>query len=200
MTDATLVQAWNQYSAVLSERAPASWAAVRPPAPGPPTVCQELELAEDDVVTTWFTLHDGTGSDLDTGMVLPENLMLSQSAAVISTRMIREIWAGQPVGMTAETEGDVALAGEAMGTWLPEYLMIAEDAVAGGLFLDLRNGPLHGCVRRWDKGEADTWGTAGRSLAALIKQVSRALSSDTGLIDDLRAVVTDGAVTWEAAE
>jgi hypothetical protein len=103
------------------------------------------------VVRTWFGLHDGAWSNLDGGMLVPENLLLSQDEAITTTQMLADIWDDFEPGQTPDTNGDVALAGEVIGTWLPGYLMIGNDAVAGGFFLDLRGGPRHGCTRLWDK-------------------------------------------------
>lgn len=153
-------------------------------------------MPEHDLVLTWFGLHDGTGSNLDGGMLLPENLLLSQSEAASTTQMIADIWSDTPPGETRLTSGDVALAGEIVGTWLPGYLMIGNDAVAGGYFLDLRDGPRHGCVRTWDKTAADEWGTDAESLAELIDQVVEAIQSN-GQIKGLRPVITDGSLSWQ---
>lgn len=168
---------------------------IRPPAGDPGRVCRELGMPDHDVVRTWFGLHDGAGSDLGGGKLLPSNLLLSQTESVAETRMIGEIWADMEPGETGLTSGDVALAGEIVGTWLPGYLMISNDAVAGGYFLDLRDGPRHGCVRTWDKVEADEWGTDADSLAQLIERVTEAIISD-GHLENARPIIIDGALDW----
>lgn len=198
VTDDALVRAWTEYERVLSERAPVSHGMIRPAAGDPAQVCRELGMPEHDVVLTWFGLHDGAGSNLGGGMLLPGNLLLSQSEAVATTRMVADIWADIEPGQTELTSGDVALAGEVVGTWLPGYLMIGTDAVAGGYFLDLRAGPRHGCVRTWEKTEADEWGTDAGSLAELVERVVEAIEGD-GQLDDLRPVIINRALEWHDA-
>ncbi|MDP9394255.1 MAG: SMI1/KNR4 family protein [Actinomycetota bacterium] len=68
-------------------------------------------------------------------------------------------------------------AGTVAGTWLDSYVYIGLAGMGGGVFVDLRPGPLRGCVRFWDKVEADDDGDDGGVVASsftdLLHRVTR---------------------------
>lgn len=96
-------------------------------------------------------------------------------------------------------EGDEGENGVEAGTeswsWLPQYLPIATDACGVTLFVDLRPGPLRGCVMEWDKvGACDgvvLWPAVGLMLA----EIATALEGN-GTAAGCRAVCSGSRLDW----
>jgi len=195
MSDEQLISAWSQFRAALSANAPVSDGCIAAPS-GDAAITRELSLIQDEVVQTWFSLHDGAGFNFDGGMILPGNFALSQQRAIEETRMIQEIWAESEPGQTENTSGDPHIAGKAVGTWLPEYVLIGTDTTGGGYFLDLRPGPLHGCIKTWDKVNSDTGAVEAPSLAALITALAHSVATGDSF-KYWKPTMTNGWLEWE---
>jgi cell wall assembly regulator SMI1 len=73
--------------------------------------------------------------------------------------------------------------------WLPEWLPVAGDGGGGGLFVDLRTGPRHGCVvayTRTGQGPAPVWPGVREMLTDV---ADRFQSLDLASYDDGEQVV-----------
>ncbi|GAA3628618.1 hypothetical protein GCM10022223_52560 [Kineosporia mesophila] len=193
-----LSQAWTDYLAVLQEHAPATRASILPPG--------ELDLESAQQVlrspllpstVTWFGLHGGTTPEYN-GSPLPRCLPLSLDEAVDNTEMIRDIWQ-----LTFDLDLDppeTGTAGDVMGTWLDEYVLIAANGSGGGLFVDQRPGSFQGCVRYWDKVDADEDPVVSPSLQQFLVEVAASVQDRRPLpLMGAVPVVTDGELDWENA-
>jgi cell wall assembly regulator SMI1 len=194
--DERLISAWSAFRAALSACAPVSLEFVVAPADDQFALRRELGLAYPEVAQTWFSLHDGAGFDFRGGMILPGNLALSQQRAIEDTKMSRAIWADIDPGQTEDTSGHLHIAGEVVGTWLPDYLMVGTDGCGGGYFLDLRPGPLHGCVRSWDNVDSDRSELVAPNLAALIESLAASLATGANFTY-WKPAFADGWLDWE---
>ena len=195
---AQLMEAWNGLLNELGERAPVSLAAVRPgSAEGPIIVERELGIALPAELREWFTLHDGCGLSFK-AMILPSSVPMSPLEAVQDTKMIYEIWSEQE-DQTEFASEDPGPAGTIAYTWLREFVMVGSDGCGGGLFVDVRSGPQQGCVRFWDKTEADDdygEGPIAPSLAALFRSITASIRDSSSTTFGYHAVIEDGSIEW----
>jgi cell wall assembly regulator SMI1 len=185
--------AWARLMGEAQRVAPRSAAAVRPPGPWAEPAGLPVPLSED--LRTWFRLHDGCGQHFD-GEILPFSWPLSLSEAVKNTLMIREIWQTSDFGQESLAEaGEVA--GISEGVWLDHYVLISADGSGGGLLVDQRPGPLHGCVQWWDKVDADhAADIVAGSVAELCDAVASALTTGAE-VGGWVPVPGDGLLEWE---
>lgn len=166
---------WSDLLTELDVRAPVTREAIRPPRAGGAAAIQEslgIELTEE--VQTWFALHDGAGWDFGTGSVMPGEFLMGVEDVIKTTTMWRDICAefGMEPGGTDLTSGDPDVAGNLAGTWMPAYLAITDDTCGGNSFVDLRNGPLRGCVRAYMDEMADNFqGRIAESLTDLLQRI-----------------------------
>lgn len=206
----TLAAAWNGLLDELAELAPLTRGLVRPPRPSGEVegVLGRLPVRVPDLVLAWFALHDGVawGSPpvpTIAGSVLPFATPLSVHESVRDTLMIHEIWSASDDALEFDRQnpGDDPRrlhAGHSVGTWLDEYLLIAADGMGGGIFIDLRPGPLHGCLRNWDKVDADGYGDelVAESLPDLLGAVRAGLRTRAPVAGWV-PTVNEGAIDWD---
>jgi cell wall assembly regulator SMI1 len=193
-----LSEAWSELLAEVAVRAPHSYELVRPgDADGPAEIERDLAVVLSSEVREWFALHSGVGRSWG-GELLPGRLIMSPAEAVRTSRMIYEIWS--EFSETADfAEQNPGVAGDVAYTWLREYVMVGDDMCGGGLFVDTRSGPLQGCVRQWDKTEADDDygnGPVARSLAALLESALASVREGSPTVYGLVAEMTDGKISW----
>ena len=197
-------QAWAELMSELDSRAPASRADIRPGnSGGADLVERELGISLSGELREWFSLHDASGLRFDT-VLLPEAVIMSPREAADDSRMIRDIWAENDAewdgGQERDTENS---AGQVAHTWLPEYVMVGSDGCGGGLFVDTRSGPQQGCVRWWDKTEADDDygdGPIASSLSQLLRAVLASVRSGRPVVHGLAARIRDERLEWAPAD
>ncbi|MBO0880603.1 MAG: SMI1/KNR4 family protein, partial [Mycobacterium sp.] len=146
----------------------------------------------------WFDLHDGADWNQGSGDILPFCLLLGMEDSIGQSQLIRQIWTEQedPSHISAAMAQP---AGEIAATWLPAYVMIGDDTCGGGLFIDLRDGERKGCIRFWDKTEADDGAIETSSLTELISGVTDSIRNRTPICQHV-ATVVDGRINWEFDE
>jgi hypothetical protein len=116
--------------------------------------------------------------------------------AVSDSLMKREIWDESVDDLDLDAE-EAERAGSVVFTWRNEYLMIGAAYDGGGMFVDQRPGPDQGCVRWWDKVEADCHkGYASISLRQLTTDLAPAVRDRTPIAGWVPTVV-DGALDWD---
>ncbi|WP_326615648.1 SMI1/KNR4 family protein [Streptomyces decoyicus] len=164
------LEAWNRIDAWLTRHAPSYRAGLNGPADA-----QELRNAEQQLglplssdLTAWWSQMNGLSahppsSTPHQGHLLPErNDPHGLSEALRDRAMhIRVIGETVPPPLADEMSAWLTRCGqdpagtlypdEAAPMWLPHWLPIAGDGGGGGLFTDLRPGPLHGCVVAFDR-------------------------------------------------
>ena len=80
--------------------------------------------------------------------------------------------------------------------WLPSWLPIADDIGGAYLFLDLREGPQHGCVGRMDKEEISFSRPVWSSVTEMLAEVADALVNGTDIDGWFPGAVEDGRFGW----
>ncbi|MEU7901746.1 SMI1/KNR4 family protein [Actinoplanes sp. NPDC049118] len=144
----------------------------------------------------WWRLSDGTEEDCPVPSLIPVVWApASVSYALSRHRMlIKDLDRHYPnLG-----ELDNELAGTAADLpWLPSWLPIAHNLGGSHLFLDLREGPQHGCVGRMDREDISFAGEpVWSSVTEMLAKVAAALVSGTD-IGGRHAVVEDGHLDWQ---
>ncbi len=194
-----LTRAWATYLDVLAVEAPVTRAALLPARElDIDSAQQELGLPLLPDLVTWFGLHGGSGFTFDCA-ILPFGMALDLPDAVSSSMMRRRIGDESVDDLDLDAE-EAEMAGSMVFTWRDEYLMIGEAGDGGGMFVDQRPGPDQGCVRWWDKVEADCReGYAAISLLQLITDLAPAVRNRTPIAGWVPEVV-DGALDWDVAD
>jgi cell wall assembly regulator SMI1 len=172
---AELRTTWTELLSELDARAPGTRAAIRPPRlDGAAAIERSLGIELTDEVRTWFGLHDGTGWSFAGGLLIPGQFLLGVEDVIKITTRWRNICAELRMapGLTELTSKDPTVAGNMAGTWLPDYLGISDDTCGGNNFVDLRGGPLRGCVRFYMDEQAEEFeDVVAESLADLVQRV-----------------------------
>lgn len=83
--------------------------------------------------------------------------------------------------------------------FLPAWLPIADGSSAGGLFVDLRDGPAHGCVRWFDRTGGAEHGIWWPSVARMLAETAVALRTGTPIRGHSRTTNADGNLWWDPA-
>jgi cell wall assembly regulator SMI1 len=189
--------AWQELLVELAQRAPTTWSALRPPSTSTQNVEARLPRPLNEELRSWFGLHRGF-DPWTAGQIFPFNTAVDLPTAVEDTLLRRRIWQADPL----EEQDLEQLTGQPPGriarTWLDAYVVLAKDGMGGGLFVDLRPGLLHGCVRWWDKVDADDFDILSTSVAALVTDVTHSLRTGESVGGWVPHLV-DGVIDWTPA-
>jgi cell wall assembly regulator SMI1 len=211
MSAATGVDAsWERIEAWLSRCAPGYHAALNPPAgiDAIRRVERELGVGIPPDLAAWWCHADGVDRQKATsprhlGDLIPDlytplsvaealdyrNMKMRVGRRVCPPEMLNEFdawtarWNQDPAGTLYPYEASLV--------WPPAWLPIASDYGGGGLFADLRTGPLHGCLVRYHRAGhygAPTW----PSITALWAHVAKELETVTRADFQAKAWVTIG--------
>ncbi|PRX99013.1 SMI1/KNR4 family protein SUKH-1 [Allonocardiopsis opalescens] len=146
-------------------------------------------------LVAWWRMSCGVTGHVG-GRLIPPGYAPHDIDGVVDTReSLLETW------MEGVPEDDIAAllaqpAGTPVAGWLPVWLPVAGDGGGGELFVDLRSGPLNGCVMRWDKVETAEFDPLWPSVSAMLSDIADALERGVE-IDGVRAVVVeDRTLDW----
>jgi cell wall assembly regulator SMI1 len=161
------VDAWDRIDRWLSDHAPGYRARLRPPAESEllRRVAERSAGAElPPALLSWWGRTDGLDrapapeSPPPAGHLIPDfydpcgaaeaderRTIHLQVAQDIVPPPLAAAWEHHTRVRSADPAGTLYPT-EAVPVWLPEWLPVAVDGGGGGLFTDLRPGPLHGCV------------------------------------------------------
>jgi len=185
--------AWLRLIDALASRAPGTRAALRPPAPADPAVAGRLDIELNGEVSEWFGCTPAPRRSSN-GQLLPFNTVLSLPDAVEATRLSRSIWWRHEHVDRAAAERQPA--GTTAHTWLASYVYIGQGGTGGGIFVDQRPGPLHGCVRFWDKVEADNGRPVAASITDLLTAIRTAVTTDDTDVAGWTALIDNDVIDW----
>ncbi|MBQ0895466.1 SMI1/KNR4 family protein [Micromonospora sp. U56] len=169
-------QSWQLIATWLAEHAPLTASEMRPPASPAAieAVQRQLPVRLPADLVAWWESCDGF-TDGAVYALLPEIHVPLCTARVIEARQSQldlEAKFGSPTAMTGQ-------AGEFSRAFQDAFVPIAEDHCGQLLFVDLRPGPLHGCVSEWDHEQAFLALPIWDSVAAMLTDVAVALQSGT---------------------
>ncbi|MDQ1635802.1 MAG: hypothetical protein QOJ32_2611 [Frankiaceae bacterium] len=175
-------EAWKRIVAWCHEHSTGSVGSLRPSA-GPPAVNAAeaaIGLTFPEQLRRWFALHDGVRNNPMLEL-LPGWVPLPLDAVVGHWRMYQEIFAAlradgtldQPPELVDAAENEPA--GSPAFQFLAPFVPIATNHAACDLFVDLRPGPLSGCVTEYSREDAAWRGPRWPSLAAMLDDVADSL-------------------------
>ncbi len=204
-TDTPLETSWVRITTWLLAHAPATAAALHPPASA-----QDVARAEESTgvvwpqqLRTWFGLHGGWDRDAWAAVLPGWSSPMSLSRSLEEQRTWLEVW--EDVAADDEDlveRGVLAMgqhAGEVAGAFLPFFVPLDEDQSGEVLFVDCRPGPRQGCVTHWMKHDFDHYGLGWWSIAQMLSDVADHLQQWTPC-RYWRPQVEDGALRWEFDE
>jgi cell wall assembly regulator SMI1 len=188
----TVEQSWTRVISWLHDNAPATVAKIRPPAGGDAVAAAEaaFPVSWTSDLREWYALQDGESMEVLWRCVLPHWEILSLDGVVAEAQM----WAG-----IFDGEGDApAMAGEMAFTFLPEFVPIGDDGCGNSLFVDLRPGPLHGCVTEFSA-EDPTGDPSWPSVSGMLEDLADSLESGAEC-DGWTPSVVEGELSWDLAD
>jgi cell wall assembly regulator SMI1 len=174
-----LTTVWSMMRAWIDENAPAT--SLEMSSAG--STAAEVAAAEattglvwTDELRTWFTLHSGVtlshGSPFLAGYYVPD-LRTAIATRTTALEIQSSVWADPDYGLGDETDDDDTDRGDA-GTgsfgFDPSFVIIGDAHARAEMVVDLRPGPLHGCVmaHEWEDGGATRPDLGWPSIAAML--------------------------------
>lgn len=141
----------------------------------------------------WFSLHDGSYSEMPIAVVLPSNEPISTAHAVTHHDELTRLWQD----WTEELGGTEALTAEPAGTevenYLPAFIPIGSSGTGDLLVVDTRAGDRYGCVLEWfNSGFA---GLRWASIEAMLDCTATALEQGTDCSNWV-PLVENGLLRW----
>ncbi|MEU2613502.1 SMI1/KNR4 family protein [Micromonospora sp. NPDC007271] len=200
-----VAESWNIIVGWLGRHAPLELALIRPPAAEDDIrdVAQRVGTALPNDLVAWWRRADGQAGK---GALLPPFYSPYSIRRALDSR---DVWMTAWNGVMEQASADQFAAYVAQenrapagspckGAWLPRWLPIAGDGGGNDLFVDLRPGPAHGCVRQFlrDDGASDT--ACWSSVAAMLAEVADALTQDSPVSGSRIWVDDDGAMSWDS--
>lgn len=195
----TIAESWDRILTWCAAEAPASAAAIRPPAGD-----DELRRAEETIgrefpseLREWYSLHDGSYD-------WPNAVIIPTSYVPVPTEHLVRVWARETAASAeaAKTDPDWdleaaehAAAGTTAGLFLPSSLPFAENNSGWCCFIDNRPGPRSGCITELVHGMGDTEGPVWDSLGHMLDDIASSLETG-GELRAARPIVNDGALYW----
>jgi cell wall assembly regulator SMI1 len=209
---APVEESWTRIVAWLTETAPATAAQI-----GPPASAEQVAEVERVVgrplpadLTAWWRLAGGLDRDAMDPLIPATHIPLT----IADSLEIRRFWLNLHLRL-GESIAD-GEAGEPSRGFQSTFVPISTDCGGRYLFVDLRDGPLHGCVAEWDDkfsfddaihwpsvtdmlsdiADALTHGTPARTFHAAGRLRHFAANPEM-LVDTYRAAVSStGRLTW----
>ncbi|MGK9269440.1 hypothetical protein KXR83_00415 [Williamsia muralis] len=174
----------------------------------PAAAASEIERAEASTGATWpgelrefYSLQAGRDAD-DLGELLPQSELFGLERLLYEHSMMVEL-GQQMIAHDPEyysLEGATGPAGAEAGVFLPAYIPIS--GADGWLFYcDTRAGDNYGCIRQWDKYEADTAGPSWHSLTDMLTALRISITENSQLNEFSGSAGWwphnyDGQLTW----
>jgi hypothetical protein len=154
-------------------------------------------LPLDDVVATWRMSRDIAGR-VEADEVESLRVRLAERDRLLATRRSPR-WA-QRAPAPVERYYDIAScerapAGTVAGMFLPSFVPIGDNGSGCSLVLDLRSGPLSGCVTPYMREDVDNRGPGWPSLDALLDDIADCLETAQSM-GRWRPFVSDGWLDW----
>lgn len=173
--------------------APAVYATLRGPASADQLVQARQEMGQElpaDLLT-WWELADGVedAAAIAGSVVPPFYNPYPVASALDSRRLWLSIWPGD--------DGTAGPAGtECQFMWLPDWLPISNNGGGNDLFVDLRPGPLRGCVMEFDRVEGAGGPPLWPNVETMLRDIADALETGSAIDpfgdDPVRVELLDG--------
>jgi cell wall assembly regulator SMI1 len=201
----TVDESWDRILDWLAQHAPITLDRIAPPAAATDIAAAEEATGVDlpTELLAWWQRANGSMSNGSHQRfeLVPRYCPCGIRDALSRRKVWWQVWHDQMIEREWLTETDFTRAqadsaGAEAGMWLPAFLPIADSGGGADLFVDLRSGPMHGCVREFDRVSTDgkpRWA----SVAVMLADVADALENQS-TINGYRAWPgSDGALTWD---
>lgn len=189
-----VTELWTRIVLWLGEHAPVTAAALLPPSP-PPDFAEletEFEIGLPEELREWWTSCGGTDGDVLADVLPPFYTPYSAQRAW-------EVWSGHRKTWAAQWERPACdyYAGSPGSSYHPAWIPIAGDGFADELVVDLRPGPMRGCVLEWEQEAGQVQRPEWRSISAMLTDVHRSLTEGASAGHSHPTVTEDGRLDWQ---
>ncbi|SDP87498.1 SMI1/KNR4 family protein [Lentzea jiangxiensis] len=193
---------WTEIERWIGEKAPALDAALLPPSTAIDIADAEetIGYALPDDVIAWWRRFGGIGETYHHWPLVPDIWQPHglDRALHFRTLMMQAISGIAFATIGEEKDYEAVALREPAGTpcvdiWLPAWLPVAADGSGHELFVDLRGGPLHGCVMEWGKYSGADGEAVWPGVTAMLDDTLKALRGETAH----RLVFERGNFHWE---
>lgn len=175
-----MIEHWNRILAWLAEHAPTTRAVLRPGSDAPLPAEVPAELRE------WWRVYGGTAAPSFAEILPPFYTPVGADRALKLRERNRPYFSAEP---SAE-------AGTPTAGFHPDWLPIAFDGTGDVLAVDLRPGPLRGCVVEWDRQRRKMVKPEWIGVVEMFDQVATALET-RGRLGHCQPVVNSaGELSW----
>ncbi|SDZ40949.1 Cell wall assembly regulator SMI1 [Saccharopolyspora shandongensis] len=193
MIGMVVTELWTKIVLWLSEHAPVTAAALR--SPEPPDLAElEAEYAVElpvELRELWACCG-GTDVDVLADVLPPFYTPYSAAQALQSWRDHRKNWTAQWDRPACDY-----YAGSPGSSFHPSWIPIAGDGFADELVVDLRPGPLTGCVLEWEQEAAQVLRPEWRGVGSMLADVHRSLTEGIPAGHSYPTVTEDGRLDWQ---
>lgn len=185
---------WTEILVWLRQYAPTTAAALRPPVPHPDldALEKEFEVEFPSDLRQWWACCGGTDGDVLADVLPPFYTPYGAIDALEAWHGHRTTWKAQWARPSCDY-----YAGSAGSSFHPAWIPIAGDGFADELVVDLRPGPLSGCVLEWEQEAGRVQRPEWRGLSAMLADVHRALHEGVSAGHSSPTVTEDGRLDWQ---
>ncbi|GAA3994761.1 hypothetical protein GCM10022247_13140 [Allokutzneria multivorans] len=188
-------ESWDRVVTWLHRNVPVSAAHIgRPATKNEIAVVEALlnrELPAD--LLAWWRRSCGV-TDFIKGRLIPGFAPFTADEAIEHREEMLDIAPCDDAAETAALAADPA--GSACTFWLPVWLPLAHNGGGDYLFVDLRSGPLHGCVMQWEKYEAAVSEPSWPNTATMLAEIAHSLDHNTDITGYQPEALDDGTLDW----
>lgn len=182
---------WTEIVLWLTNHAPTTAAVLRVPDPlDVPALESEFRVELPDELRDWWSCCGGTEDDVFADVLPPFYTPYGAERSLRTWQEYRKIW---PSAQTAYA----APAGTAEVGYHPAWIPIAGDGFADELVVDLRPGPLRGCVLEWEQESARSTSPEWSGVSTMLADVRRALREGGSAGHSHPTITEDGRLDWQ---
>lgn len=185
---------WADIVSWLSVHAPVTANALRPADPAADLAAFEADFATSlpEDLREWWSCCGGTDDAVLADVLPPFYTPYGPRRAREVREELRKTWSAQWDRPSCDY-----YAGTSGSSFHPAWIPIAGDGFADELVVDLRPGPLHGCVLEWEHESSKTWRPEWTGVMGMLTDVRRALIDGTPAGHSHPTVTEDGRLDWQ---
>ena len=192
MVAMSVTRLWSEIVDWCHEHAPVTATALSSPEHAPDLAAIEARFGQrlpDDLREWWLRCAEPDGL---VDVLPPFYTPYGASGALDAWYEHRETWKEQWDRPACDY-----YAGSGGSSFHPAWIPIAGDGFADELVVDLRPGPLHGCVLEWEQEASQVLRPGWSGVAAMLADVHRALTQGVLAGHSHPTVTEDGRLDWQ---
>jgi len=198
-------QSWRNIMAWCRKNAPATADTLRWPASEEALSAAQAEIGYEwpEELLAWLRAGDGARRTIHADLIPPGFIPMGVDQIMeVWRRMIEVINLGDWLEPGEVEASEAAPAGTYSLAWCRTFIPVGDYTTGDFLFIDLRSGPLNGCIREWEDGVAYPRGKHWDSVASMLADIDQALQTGQWEDDVSRKMPTvdNGALRWEDPE